>query len=80
MGVKYTLSSSSQKLLLKNTILPLLNAYHVTRSVSVTSTQKFFKLANKKLDNALFKSWRGPDMYVTQYIYFQMKISFKFIE
>ena len=48
--------------------------------VSTTSTQNSSKLANKTLDNASFKSWRGPDMYVTQYIYFQMKISFKFVE
>ena len=48
--------------------------------VSTTSTQKIFKTGFKLLDNASLKSWRGTDMYVTQYIYFQMKIRFKFVE
>ena len=48
------------------------NAAGTTHELSPTTrTQKFFKTGYKVLDNASFKSWRGHDMYVTQYFFFR---------
>ena len=69
-----TTRSKQQKECCRDDTRPLTHDF-----VSTTSTQNF-KTCYKKLDNASFKSWRGPDMYETQYIFFQMKISFKFVE